>query len=56
MTTRHLIAYVLIAVLVVGIGWALWAATYGSKRSARRRRRRERQARHQANKLEERPE
>jgi hypothetical protein len=56
MTTRHLIAYVLILLLVAGLGWALWHATYRSKRSVRHRRRRERQARRQAHDLEQRPE
>jgi hypothetical protein len=56
MTTRHLIAYLLILLLAVGIGWAVWSATYNSKRRVRRRQRRERQARHRARELEERPE
>jgi hypothetical protein len=56
MTTRHLIAYCLIVVLVAGLGWALWAAIYRSKRSVRHRRRRERQARRDINEPEERPE
>jgi hypothetical protein len=56
MTTRHLIAYLLILLLVAGIGWALWKATYHSKRRERHRQRRERQARHRARDMEEHPE
>jgi hypothetical protein len=47
-TTRHLIAYLLMLVLIAGTAFVLWIAVYNSERNVSRRRWRERRARSKA--------
>ena len=48
MTTRHLIGYALLLLLVAGIALAIWRANYNSEKNVLRRERRARHERHRA--------
>ena len=47
MSSRHLIAYLLLILLLGGIAAMIWWASYNSERNVRRRARSERRAKHQ---------
>ena len=49
MTTRHLIAYALIVLLLAGAAVAIWRTIYNSEHNVRRRERRARHERHRRN-------
>ena len=48
MTTRHIIGYLLLLLLLAAIAFGVWRAVYNSERTVRRRERRARR-RHKAN-------
>lgn len=48
MTTRHIIGYLLLLLLLATVGVALWRTVYKSERNIRRRERRARRERHRA--------
>ena len=48
MTTRHIIGYLLLLLLLAAIAFGVWRAVYNSERNVRRRERRARRERHKA--------
>jgi hypothetical protein len=55
MTSRLLIAYILIAFLVAGGVYAVWRTVHNSERNVRRRERRARRERYEARLMEQQP-
>jgi hypothetical protein len=55
MTTRHIIGYLLLLLLVAAIGVAFWRTVYKSERNVRHRERRARRKLHRTQLTEEAP-